>query len=206
MVFAMNRRDFLLRSSLLVSTGLFARVPLIAQPVAPTPGRLIHAGHGLPAVAPQHRYFHRSRGGTIGWLVNADALLAVDTQFPDTAALCLAGLPGREGRMLDAVINTHHHGDHTGGNGIFKAAARTIVAQTNVPRAPTRRGGAGGHGRKAGFCRPNLSRGLAARSSATKSSRRNTMALRIPAVMWSCTSSVPMSCTWATWSSTASTR
>jgi hypothetical protein len=31
------------------------------------------------------------RGGTIGWLANPDALLAVDTQFADTAALFLAG-------------------------------------------------------------------------------------------------------------------
>jgi glyoxylase-like metal-dependent hydrolase (beta-lactamase superfamily II) len=31
------------------------------------------------------------------------------------------------------VINTHHHADHTGGNRIFKPAARTLVAQANVP-------------------------------------------------------------------------
>jgi glyoxylase-like metal-dependent hydrolase (beta-lactamase superfamily II) len=131
MIFAMNRRDFLLRSSLLVSTGLFTRLPLIAQPAAP-------ASSAAPVTSfrplRRHTGIFTGRGGTIGWLANADALLAVDTQFADTAALFLAGLPGREGRILDAVINTHHHGDHTGGNGIFKAAARTIVAQANVPR------------------------------------------------------------------------
>ena len=58
----------------------------------------------------------------------------VDTQFPDTAAACLAGLPGRERRILDAVINTHHHADHTRGNPVFKPAAKTIVAQANVPK------------------------------------------------------------------------
>ena len=74
------------------------------------------------------------RGGTIGWLSAKDALVVVDTQFPDTAAICLAGLPDRGTRMIDVVINTHHHADHTSGNGIFKPAARTIVAQANVPK------------------------------------------------------------------------
>jgi len=73
------------------------------------------------------------RGGTIGWLAAPDALMAVDTQFPDTAEIFLKGMPGRAGRKLDAVINTHHHGDHTGGNGVFRPATQTIVAQANVP-------------------------------------------------------------------------
>jgi glyoxylase-like metal-dependent hydrolase (beta-lactamase superfamily II) len=31
------------------------------------------------------------------------------------------------------VLNTHHHGDHTGGNGVFKPASKTIVGHANVP-------------------------------------------------------------------------
>ena len=54
--------------------------------------------------------------------------------FPTRRRLCLAGLPDRADRQIDVVLNTHHHGDHTGGNGIFKAAAKTIVAHENVPK------------------------------------------------------------------------
>jgi cyclase len=127
---AMNRRDFLLRSSLMVTAGLLSRSPLAAQPAPGTATPPVTAFHPLR----RNVGYFTGRGGTIGWLANADAVLAVDTQFPETAAICLAGLPGRDGRMLDAVINTHHHGDHTGGNGVFKPAAKTIVAHANVPR------------------------------------------------------------------------
>jgi len=77
--------------------------------------------------------YYTGRGGTIGWLVNDEALAVIDTQFPPTAAACLGGLPGRNARMIDVVLNTHHHGDHTGGNGVFRAVAKSIVAQENVP-------------------------------------------------------------------------
>ncbi|MGC4073764.1 MAG: MBL fold metallo-hydrolase [Nibricoccus sp.] len=73
------------------------------------------------------------RGGTIGWLATRDALAVVDTQFPETAKMCLDGIPDRGGRMLDVVINTHHHGDHTGGNPVFRPATKKLVAHANVP-------------------------------------------------------------------------
>lgn len=73
------------------------------------------------------------RGGTIGWLANDDALVVVDTQSPETAPHCWAGLQERTEQPLDAVINTHHHGDHTGGNGYFADHTDRIVGHANVP-------------------------------------------------------------------------
>ena len=133
----MNRRDFIVRSSLLASAGLLARPSLwsqVASPGAPAPAA------PKPAPFTEFRPLRRGaglftgRGGTIGWLSTPSTLVVVDTQFPDTAALCLAGLPDRGRRTLDAVINTHHHADHTGGNGVFKPETRTIVAQASVPK------------------------------------------------------------------------
>lgn len=145
----MNRRDFLLRSGAAVSLSLLAKGRLSAQTPSTGPGPAPAAPVAPPAWTPEFRPLRRNvglftgRGGTIGWLVNADATVAVDTQFPDTAAVFLKDLPGRNGRTLDAVINTHHHGDHTGGNAVFRPATKTIVAHANVPvlmRAAAARG------------------------------------------------------------------
>ena len=132
----MNRRDFIVRSSLLASAGLLVRPSISAQTPAVTPKPPMPPGPPVTEFRPLRRGvgIFTGRGGTIGWLSTKDALVVVDTQFPDTAALCLAGLPGRGSRQIDVVLNTHHHADHTGGNGIFKPAARTIVAQANVPK------------------------------------------------------------------------
>lgn len=70
------------------------------------------------------------RGGTIGWLVDPKAVVVVDSQFPAEGKTCLDGLNSRSGgRAVDFLINTHHHGDHTGGNVSFRGVAQHIVAQ-----------------------------------------------------------------------------
>ncbi len=132
----MNRRDFLLRSGAAVSLSLLAKDPLSAQTPPP-------ASSPTPVAPPppvtEFKELRRNvgiftgRGGSIGWLAATDALVAVDTQFPDSAAIFLKDMPGRAGRTLDAVINTHHHGDHTGGNAVFRPVTKTIVAHANVP-------------------------------------------------------------------------
>jgi cyclase len=75
-----------------------------------------------------------AQGGTIGWLVNQDAVVVVDTQYARSAPLCLEGLKERSGgRTIDLVFNTHHHADHTGGNGVFQPVSKKIVAHARVP-------------------------------------------------------------------------
>jgi glyoxylase-like metal-dependent hydrolase (beta-lactamase superfamily II) len=126
----MNRRDFI-RSSLLVSASLAAARGIGAQ----TPAAAALSAGSATQFRPLRGDvgIFTGRGGTIGWLASRDALAVVDTQFPDTALLCLKGIPGIGSRTIDATINTHHHLDHTGGNVVFKAASRELVAQVNVP-------------------------------------------------------------------------
>ena len=138
----MKRRDFLLSLSataaLSAAGRLGAQTPAPPLSVPPAPAGASTPRPAAPAVQPLFIPLRRNigaftaRGGTIGWLCSPDAIAIVDTQFPDTAAQCLAGLPGRGDRMLDVVINTHHHSDHTSGNGTFKPVSKHIVAQANV--------------------------------------------------------------------------
>ncbi len=139
----MNRRAFLARSSVLAAAGVLLRSKMFAQ--SPSPSSVPTPAAPPPTTAAfEFRPLRRNvglfvgRGGTIGWLASRESLVVVDTQFPDTAALCLAGLPERGTRLVDVVINTHHHADHTGGNPVFKPASQTIVAQRHVPKLQLR--------------------------------------------------------------------
>lgn len=70
-------------------------------------------------------------GGNIGVCAGPDGVLMIDDQFAGMAPKIQAALATLSKEPLRFVINTHCHGDHTGGNEIFGALA-PIIAQTNV--------------------------------------------------------------------------
>ncbi|MBM4172674.1 MAG: MBL fold metallo-hydrolase [Ignavibacteria bacterium] len=71
------------------------------------------------------------RGGTIGWYATNDALVVIDSQYPETAKNLVVGLKQKTSRKIDLLFNTHHHGDHTAGNLYLKDFANKIVAHEN---------------------------------------------------------------------------
>src|SRR5262245_40862643 len=77
-------------------------------------------------------YMLTGSGGNIGVSVGEDGILIVDDQFAPLADKIEAALKGLNPGKLKFVLNTHHHGDHTGGNAAFGAKDATIVAQGNV--------------------------------------------------------------------------
>jgi glyoxylase-like metal-dependent hydrolase (beta-lactamase superfamily II) len=119
-----TRRAFLHTSSLAIAGGAWRVLGAAQQPPAPA-GRFepIRRNVGI----------FTARGGTIGWLIAPGAVVVVDTQYPDTAQICVDGIRTRTTRRIDAVINTHHHADHTGGNAVFQPLAARIVAHARVP-------------------------------------------------------------------------
>src|SRR5687767_9576140 len=126
-----TRRDLLRLTALTVTaTGVgrhaFGQTPAAQPPAAvPPPAPPVTAFTDLR----RNVGIFTGRGGTVGFLINLGGVVVVDTQYPQTAQLCLDGLKTRaSNRGIDVVLNTHHHGDHTGGNGVFRAAAKKIVA------------------------------------------------------------------------------
>ena len=71
------------------------------------------------------------RGGTIGWLMNKEGMAIVDTQFPKQANHLIEKIKEKTDQKIDWVINTHHHGDHSGGNIAFKDIAKNLLAHEN---------------------------------------------------------------------------
>jgi cyclase len=85
-------------------------------------------------------YMLTGAGGNIGVSAGSDGILIVDDQFAPLAPKIEAALKELNPGKLKFVLNTHFHGDHTGGNAHFGREAH-IVAHTNVRK---RLGGAPG--------------------------------------------------------------
>ncbi len=71
-------------------------------------------------------------GGNIGVSVGGDGTFIVDTQFAGLTDKIQSAIEGVGGGTVDFVVNTHFHGDHTGGNENFANAGATIIAHDNV--------------------------------------------------------------------------
>jgi len=76
-------------------------------------------------------YMLQGSGGNIGVSVGADGILIVDDQFAPLADKIRAALKELGQGKLRFILNTHWHGDHTGGNVVFGPEA-TIIAHDNV--------------------------------------------------------------------------
>ena len=76
-------------------------------------------------------YMLEGAGGNIGVSVGDDGILIVDDQFAPLADKIRAALKGIGDKKLRFILNTHWHGDHTGGNVVFGPEA-PIIAHDNV--------------------------------------------------------------------------
>jgi glyoxylase-like metal-dependent hydrolase (beta-lactamase superfamily II) len=77
-------------------------------------------------------YMLVGRGGNIGLTVGADGAAIIDDQFADMVPKIRAAVAMLAPEPVKFVINTHLHGDHTGGNDAFGLAGAVIIAQENV--------------------------------------------------------------------------
>jgi cyclase len=77
-------------------------------------------------------YMLVGRGGNIGLTVGVDGAAIIDDQFADMNPKIRAAVALLSEKPVSFVINTHLHGDHTGGNDAFGKAGAVIIAHENV--------------------------------------------------------------------------
>ncbi|MFZ1614637.1 MAG: MBL fold metallo-hydrolase [Holophaga sp.] len=90
------------------------------------------------------------QGGNIGLIVTEKHAVIIDDQFERLVPGLLEAVKSVTDKPIKYLINTHFHGDHTGGNVVLEKQVLAIVAHTNVRKRmltaqaklePAKRGG-----------------------------------------------------------------
>ena len=69
-------------------------------------------------------YLLSGRGGNIALFASEGGALLVDDQYKERTAMIQEAVGKRTPQPIRWIVNTHWHGDHTGGNENFGAAGR----------------------------------------------------------------------------------
>jgi cyclase len=77
-------------------------------------------------------YMLQGKGGNIGLSIGNDGVFMIDDQFADVTSEILKDIKKLSKKPVQFLINTHHHGDHTGGNVNMSKEGAIIVSHDNV--------------------------------------------------------------------------
>lgn len=119
----MNRRNFVQTTGLTFGAFALSGKELLANLLAQNPYQLKNLRGGVGVFT--------ERGGTIAYLITPKGLAVVDSQFPEQSNHLIGELKKLSDKPIQLLINTHHHGDHSGGNISFKGIAEHVVAHSN---------------------------------------------------------------------------
>jgi glyoxylase-like metal-dependent hydrolase (beta-lactamase superfamily II) len=118
-------------------TRVFGLRLLLAACVA-VPAAAAHAQQDFSAVEIKvhhvagNVHYLEGQGGNVGVLVGDDGVLIIDDQFAPLSDKLVAAIRTLSDKPIRLLVNTHIHGDHTGGNANFGAMGVAIVAHDNV--------------------------------------------------------------------------
>jgi cyclase len=77
-------------------------------------------------------YMLEGQGGNITVAVGTDGIIMVDTQFAPLSDKIKAAIKAISPLPIKYIVNTHFHGDHTGGNENFQKDGAIVIAQDNI--------------------------------------------------------------------------
>ncbi|TKB95585.1 MBL fold metallo-hydrolase [Pedobacter cryophilus] len=120
----MKRRNFLLGGGLTLSALALGRFTSFASNLD------FAAAFNIKMLTDKVGIF-TEQGGTIMFMLSKSGIVVVDSQFPDPAKHLIDELKKANEMPFDLLINTHHHGDHSGGNIAFKGLVNHVVAHQN---------------------------------------------------------------------------
>ena len=91
-----------------------------------------------------HVYMLVGAGGNIGISIGDDGVFVIDDQFAPLTDKIATAIKALSDKPIKFLINTHWHGDHSGGNENFTKLGATILAHDNVRKrikeTPNRQG------------------------------------------------------------------
>lgn len=127
----MNRKQFLQKSS--VAAMGMVLVPSLLSCSAPRvlyEAPKLSSGNLARVRGNVSRYVNQ--GGNVALFETKEGFVVVDSQFPQLIQPLINGISAKNKPVL-YLANTHHHGDHTGGNIAFKDLTENVVAHSVVP-------------------------------------------------------------------------
>lgn len=77
-------------------------------------------------------YVLKGQGGNIGVFVEENGVFMIDDQFAPLSKKILEAIKTITDKPITYLVNTHWHGDHTGGNANFQKEGAVIVSHENV--------------------------------------------------------------------------
>lgn len=120
----MHRFGFL--SAGIVLSGLLGLTPAIAQ------DRDFSSVEVIPHHIAGSVYYLEGSGGNIGLSIGDDGIVMIDDQFAPLTEKIMAAIRELDDGDIRFLINTHMHGDHTGGNENFANMGVVILARDEV--------------------------------------------------------------------------
>src|ERR1700731_5368331 len=108
----------------LATTALFAAPAFAQQDFSKVEVKVTDLGNKT--------YMLEGAGGNVTIAVGSDGIIMVDTQFAPMHDKLKAAIEKISPLPVKYLINTHYHGDHTGGNAAFHKDGATVVGQDNI--------------------------------------------------------------------------